>query len=114
MSSVKRDPMSQRAGQLLDRIDAATDRLVNKFSEIVALSGNTVSDRGTVAVDSFNIETHSSTIVRATEDLLLVTRNLKESWILGYIRPIEDEGSQNDSEEKDMDRLLDAVVEEDS
>lgn len=138
--------MSQRAGQLFDRIDAATDRLVSKFADIVALSGNLGDsednegsghsidginkpmtnalhlNKSTVAVESFNLETNSSTIVRAAEDLLLVTRTLKESWILGYIRPIDGDCDQDETESgpnepstsQKMDDLLAAILSEDN
>ncbi|KAI5779703.1 surfeit locus protein 5 subunit 22 of mediator complex-domain-containing protein [Geopyxis carbonaria] len=35
--------------------------------------------------DAFAVQTHASSMVRATEDLLALTRTLKEAWLFGQI-----------------------------
>jgi len=42
-------------------------------------------DKNIAAAESFQIETHASAMVRAAEDLLALTRNLKEAWLFGQL-----------------------------
>ena len=93
----------------------------------VFLTQNSGNDRSSIASESFQIEANATTIVsfvimdgfgywskvRAAEELLFVTRSLKEAWILGQIRPFE--GDENDEQrakdsEKKANELVDAIL----
>ncbi|CAN6616768.1 mediator of RNA polymerase II transcription subunit 22 [Trichomonascus vanleenenianus] len=114
MSSSSRPVVPQRTAVLLNRVDQASEQLLTKFSEIVTLSSNSGKDRGTIASESMQIETNASTIVRAAEDLLFVTRSLKEAWILGQIKPTQDDEAERDGDDKhdQGNKLLDAILSE--
>lgn len=100
---------------MIARVDSATEQLLSKFSEIVALSevGETKDRTGSVS-DTFQIEANSTTMVRAAEDLLFVTRSLKEAWILGQVKPTEkaDEDDEQTRETREKgEKLLKAILE---
>lgn len=50
--------------------------------------------------------------MRTVEDLLFLTRSLKEAWTLGQIRP-RDESQENDSAEKEKkaDEMMEKILE---
>lgn len=48
--------------------------------------------------------------MRACEDLLFVTRSLKEAWILGQAQPIKEDEDDTESTNERADRLLDAIL----
>lgn len=51
-----------------------------------------------LSVESLAIETDALSIIRFCEDLLVITKNLRESWCLDSIkvRPIEDKQSEQE------------------
>lgn len=42
-------------------------------------------DKTIAASDAYQIETHASSMVQAAEDLLALTRSLKEAWLFGQL-----------------------------
>lgn len=87
---------AQRAQTFLQHIDQATERLLSRQLALVRIAAEQEKDTPTMAVETAEIEASATSIVRAVEDLLVVTRSLKEAWILGQIRqdlpePTEDE-----------------------
>lgn len=40
-------------------------------------------DRTIAAAEAYQIETHASSMIRAAEDLVALTRQLKEAWLFG-------------------------------
>ncbi|ODQ64070.1 hypothetical protein NADFUDRAFT_53050 [Nadsonia fulvescens var. elongata DSM 6958] len=108
--------ISQRSVTLLQRVDTATGNLLTKYSELIDLASTSGGkDQGTVASETLQIETNATTIVRSIEDLLFVTRSLKEAWILGRVRPAPAIGAAFDElddvieceETKDLEPMLD-------
>lgn len=82
---------SQRALSLLESVDDAVERLCQRQIDIIRLSISKDKDLSTIAANTTEIAGCVSSIIRATEDLLVVTRALKEAWVLGQIRdpPVE-------------------------
>lgn len=77
---------AQRAQTFLQHIDEATERLLSRQLTLVRLAAESEKDTPTTAVETAEIEASATSIVRAVEDLLVVTRGLKEAWTLGQIR----------------------------
>mgnify|MGYP003362554703 CR=1 FL=1 len=96
--------MSQ--AHILARFDNNVQQLLAKFTELLKLNstggaggaGNTVGIDGTDAgigngpkdlevhaVDALQMHAHAQTIVRLVEELLNLTRSLKERWVLGQV-----------------------------
>ncbi len=98
--------MSQ--AHILARFDNNVQQLLAKFTELLQLNstggaggagaGSTVGIDGTDAstsngpkdlevhaVDALQMHAHAQTIVRLVEELLNLTRSLKERWVLGQV-----------------------------
>lgn len=80
--------MSNRSITLLQRVDNATEQLNSKFTDIVNSAKVSSKDKSALAMETYLVEESTSAMVRSLEDLLFVTRSLKEAWILGQIRPV--------------------------
>lgn len=65
------------------------------------MSINEDKPREVLAVESLTIELDALMIVRLCEDLLSVSRNLKESWLLGTLK-VETEHEQRDDKEMEL------------
>lgn len=84
----KHTTMSNRSITLLQRVDNATEQLNSKFTDIVNSAKVSSKDKSALAMETYLVEESTSAMVRSLEDLLFVTRSLKEAWILGQIRPV--------------------------
>ncbi|BFZ62007.1 hypothetical protein YB2330_003086 [Saitoella coloradoensis] len=51
---------------------------------VAAVAGK---DRQTTATECYQIEANTASLIRAAEDLLSLTRELKEEWLLGDVSP---------------------------
>lgn len=87
--------MSNRSITLLQRVDNATEQLTSKFSDIVSSAKISSKDKSALAMETYLVEESTSAMVRSLEDLLFVTRSLKEAWILGQIRPAVNRGDDS-------------------
>ncbi|KAK9388132.1 surfeit locus protein 5 subunit 22 of mediator complex-domain-containing protein [Lipomyces mesembrius] len=88
MSTITPNPIQQSQQRILtinQRINEAANTIVSEYTSIVALAPVSGKDRTTTATETYQIECHATSIVRAIEDLLMVSRSLKESWILGQV-----------------------------
>ncbi|KAK9457050.1 surfeit locus protein 5 subunit 22 of mediator complex-domain-containing protein [Dipodascopsis uninucleata] len=85
-SSASQNQKSQsRALSINQRINEATNIIISEFSDIIELAPISGKDRVTTAAETYQIECHATSIVRAIEDLLLISRSLKEAWLLGEV-----------------------------
>ncbi|KAK9489200.1 surfeit locus protein 5 subunit 22 of mediator complex-domain-containing protein [Lipomyces doorenjongii] len=88
MSTITPNPIQQSQQRILtinQRINDAANTIISEYTSIVALAPVSGKDRTTTATETYEIECHATSIVRAIEDLLMVSRSLKESWILGQV-----------------------------
>lgn len=90
-----------RAQLLIDHVDEATERLITRQVELVRLASNKEKDTGTIAVETAEIEACTTSMIRAVEDLLVVTRGLKEAWVLGHVR----EQNEPEAEVQEVDQV---------
>ena len=73
--------------------DAVTSALV-RFENLIALSPTAGKDRNVAAVDTYQMEVEKAALVRAVEDLLVVSRVLKEAWLFGRLDTLSGTKSQ--------------------
>ncbi|KAK9489854.1 surfeit locus protein 5 subunit 22 of mediator complex-domain-containing protein [Lipomyces doorenjongii] len=88
MSTITPNPIQQSQQRILtinQRINDAANTIISEYTSIVALAPVSGKDRTTTATETYEIECHATSIVRAIEDLLMVSRSLKESWIMGQV-----------------------------
>ncbi|KAL7271482.1 hypothetical protein RUND412_005766 [Rhizina undulata] len=79
------DPSAGVRSGLQGRVNQNLDVLLKRFENIMTLAPMENKDRNTTAADQYHIECHVSMMVRAAEDLLALTRSLKEAWLFGQL-----------------------------
>ncbi|KAH9209859.1 mediator complex, subunit Med22 [Leptodontidium sp. 2 PMI_412] len=100
---------------LIDREERTVAALLTRFRALVTLAAEPVQDGATkevAAAHGLQMEVEGSALVRATEDLLQLTRELKELWLFGPLRGInegEGEGQMNVDSQK-VGELVEAVL----
>ncbi|KAI9875005.1 MAG: hypothetical protein M1830_009038 [Pleopsidium flavum] len=111
------DPSQRTSGALLDRAGADVAQLLKRFENLVALAPVSGRDRNTTAVEVYQIEVETAALVgpqfpktllhtipailcsiaeeyyllsqiRAAEDILSLTRSLKEAWLFGQLNTL--------------------------
>ncbi|TAQ87710.1 hypothetical protein B7494_g3956 [Chlorociboria aeruginascens] len=91
---------------IADREERAIAALLTRFKNLVDLAAAPPDDGATkevAAAQAFQMEVESGALVRAAEDLLQLTRELKEMWLFGPLRGIGDgegEGSMTEDSKK--------------
>ncbi|KAK7207770.1 mediator complex, subunit Med22 [Myxozyma melibiosi] len=76
---------AQRAQTINQRITEATGQVITEYHEIVHLAPVASKDKVASAMETYQIEGHAASMVRAIEDLLMLSRSLKEAWILSQV-----------------------------
>ncbi|ODV86356.1 hypothetical protein CANARDRAFT_22252 [[Candida] arabinofermentans NRRL YB-2248] len=110
--------MQKSSLTLITKIDNNVELMLQKFHDIIELSSVLDKSQETLAIESLQIESNTSTIIRLAEELLSITRMLKESWILGQVPTISGhEGETTEAkDEQDLElyfkvnQLLDNVA----
>ncbi|KAI9874990.1 MAG: hypothetical protein M1830_009051 [Pleopsidium flavum] len=82
------DPSQRTSGALLDRAGADVAQLLKRFENLVALAPVSGRDRNTTAVEVYQIEIETAALIRAAEDILSLTRSLKEAWLFGQLNTL--------------------------
>ncbi|GME88482.1 unnamed protein product [[Candida] boidinii] len=77
--------MQKRSQVLIDKVDSSVEVLLQKFHDIVELSLILNKSEETLAVETLQIESNTTSIIKVAEELLTITRSLKEAWILGQV-----------------------------
>jgi len=91
---------------LVDREERAIAALLTRFKNLISLAAEPAEDGATLevaAAQSFQMEVETNAMVQAVEDLLRLTRELKEMWLFGPLREIgegEGEGSMDEDSKK--------------
>lgn len=84
----------QRAHAIVEQIDDATGRLLSNQLKLVRYASNKDKSIATLAAETAEIQACSLGIERAVEDMLVVSRSLKEAWVLGQIKHTVDPESE--------------------
>ncbi|MCJ1247996.1 hypothetical protein MMC30_005211 [Trapelia coarctata] len=82
------DASQRSSGALIDRANLNIAQLLRRFENIVALAPVESHDRNTTAVEAYQMEVETAGLVRAAEDILSLTRSLKEAWLFGQLDTI--------------------------
>ncbi|CAH2448376.1 Kinetochore protein [Komagataella phaffii CBS 7435] len=105
--------MQKKSQQLMDKLDSNVTLMVQKYQSILELVTSSDKSIGTQSVETLQIESNASTIIRLSEELLSMTRTLKESWVLGQLPKInEDSDLSNEHLREKMNQLLELVSDE--
>ncbi|APA15188.1 hypothetical protein sscle_14g099580 [Sclerotinia sclerotiorum 1980 UF-70] len=101
---------------LIDRQERAIAALLTRFKNLVVLAALPTEDafaKETAAAEGLRMEVESNALTSAAEDLLKLTRELKELWIFGALREIgEGEGDgEMEADSKKVAELIEKQLE---
>ncbi|KAI9713624.1 MAG: hypothetical protein M1812_006596 [Candelaria pacifica] len=100
---------TQRNSQALTkRIDVSTAQLAQRFENIIALAPISAPERNATAIDAYQLEVETAALIRAAEDILTLTRTLKEIWLSGQLDTIG-ESKFNERTERAARGVLEAL-----
>ncbi|KAJ5669040.1 hypothetical protein N7462_010110 [Penicillium macrosclerotiorum] len=95
-----------------DRINADISQLLQRFENIMAIASAENTSYAAIAVESYQMDVESTALIRAAEDLLVVTRIMKEIWLFGKLDTVgEDERDiqRREQLEKDVASVQNAI-----
>ncbi|GMM31304.1 hypothetical protein DAMA08_040490 [Martiniozyma asiatica (nom. inval.)] len=69
--------------QLLVKFNSSVSAILNRLNDTISLAHNGATEPGLLAVEALQIQHNTSIIVKMATELLNLTKNLKEMWILG-------------------------------
>ncbi|RDW59692.1 hypothetical protein BP6252_12779 [Coleophoma cylindrospora] len=101
---------------LLDREERAVAALLTRFKNLVTLAATPAGDGATkevAASQSFQMEVETNALIGAAEDLLKLTRELKEMWLFGPLRDIGEGESEGtiDEDAKKVGEIVEKLLE---
>lgn len=101
--------MQKKCQALMSKVDANVTMLAQRFQSILELASSEDKSLNTSATETLQIETNTANIIRIAEELLMITRQLKEAWVLGQIPVMYQQFDDKDLAKK-MDKLLDDIT----
>ncbi|KAL9630155.1 MAG: hypothetical protein Q9164_006561 [Protoblastenia rupestris] len=76
-------------GKLMEKAgDIDVAQLIRRFENIIAYLPDEKSDRNIAAVNAYQMGVETAALVRAAEDILSLTRVLKEAWLFGKLQTV--------------------------
>ncbi|BDD63062.1 hypothetical protein MAP00_008008 [Monascus purpureus] len=77
---------------LHNRINTDISQLLQRFENIMATATVENSNHASTAVETYQLDVESTALIRAAEDILSLTRSMKEAWLFGKLNTLgEDE-----------------------
>ncbi|KAF3194236.1 hypothetical protein TWF106_006508 [Orbilia oligospora] len=84
-------PSQSAAG--ISKLNGYQNTLILKFQNIIELATEDTADLTMAATQTHQIQVHTAAMIKTVEDLLTLTRALKEAWLFGQMG--EDVADQN-------------------
>ncbi|KAK2743012.1 hypothetical protein FQN57_004968 [Myotisia sp. PD_48] len=94
------------------RINANITQLLQRFENIMAVATVDNPSLTSSAIETYQLDVESTALIRAAEDLLSLTRTMKETWLFGKLDTLgEDERDTQRREqlERDVISVKDAI-----
>ncbi|RHZ43181.1 RNA polymerase II mediator complex head subunit MED22 [Aspergillus thermomutatus] len=89
---------------LHNRINANISQLLQRFENIMATATVENTSHTATAVETYQLDVESTALVRAAEDILSLTRTMKEAWLFGKLDTLgEDEADVKRREQLESD-----------
>ncbi|KAF7594560.1 hypothetical protein BBP40_009008 [Aspergillus hancockii] len=86
------------------RINTNISQLLQRFENIMATATAESTSHTATAVETYQLDVESTALVRAAEDILSLTRTMKETWLFGKLNTLgEDETDVKRREELERD-----------
>ncbi|CAL5875192.1 uncharacterized protein PFLUO_LOCUS9496 [Penicillium psychrofluorescens] len=94
------------AKALQNRINADISQLLQRFENIMATATVDNQSYTSTAVETYQLDVESTALIRAAEDILALTRTMKETWLFGKLDTLgEDERDVQRREKLEKDVL---------
>ncbi|GMG20857.1 unnamed protein product [Ambrosiozyma monospora] len=77
--------LPKKTSPLLSKLDNNIENILTKVQDILNLSTINEKSLELQTIETLQIESNIWTIIRLVDELLGLTRTLKENWILGYV-----------------------------
>ncbi|KAL4925059.1 uncharacterized protein BDV17DRAFT_284264 [Aspergillus undulatus] len=92
---------------LHSRINNDISQLLQRFENIMATATVESTSHTTTAVETYQLDVESTALIRAAEDILSLTRSMKETWLFGKLDTLgEDESETKRREELERDAAV--------
>ncbi|PGG99913.1 hypothetical protein AJ80_09268 [Polytolypa hystricis UAMH7299] len=86
------DPQQPTARSLQTRINNDITQLLQRFENIMAAATVENTSHTATAIETYQLDVESTALIRAAEDILALTRTMKETWLFGKLDTLgEDE-----------------------
>ncbi|KAK2774002.1 hypothetical protein FQN53_003866 [Emmonsiellopsis sp. PD_33] len=86
------DPQQPTSRALHARINTNVTQLLQRFENIMATATVDNSSHTSTAIETYQLDVESTALIRAAEDILSLTRTMKETWLFGKLETLgEDE-----------------------
>ncbi|KAG5422034.1 hypothetical protein I9W82_001127 [Candida metapsilosis] len=92
--------MQPKSITLLQKIDSIVEQILVKFQNILEVLANDTKPKELLSIESLTIESDAIQIIRFSQDLLSISRSLKESWVLSSlkVKKNDERGVETESE----------------
>ncbi|KAL4891980.1 surfeit locus protein 5 subunit 22 of mediator complex-domain-containing protein [Aspergillus ambiguus] len=91
---------------LHNRINTNISQLLQRFENIMATATDENTSNTATAVETYQLDVESTALVRAAEDILSLTRAMKETWLFGKLDTLgEDEADVRRREQLEQNAL---------
>ncbi|KAJ5132014.1 hypothetical protein N7448_006172 [Penicillium atrosanguineum] len=97
-----------------DRINADISQLLQRFENIMATATVDNPSYTATAVETYQLDVESTALIRAAEDILALTRTMKETWLFGKLDTLGEDDrdvQRREKLEKDVLAVQNAIEE---
>ncbi|KAL2355886.1 mediator complex, subunit Med22 [Cryomyces antarcticus] len=84
---------------LIARIEKLTNDLIRRFETLVALAPVERTDRDFTAHSAYQMEVETAALIRSSEDILTLTRQMQEMWLFGQLDTLGESQAQQKTEQ---------------
>ncbi|KZZ95230.1 hypothetical protein AAP_01718 [Ascosphaera apis ARSEF 7405] len=85
------DPLQPSAQFLHSRINTNVTQLLQRFENIMAAATVENTSHTSTAIETYQLDVESTALIRAAEDILVITRMMKEAWLFGKLETLKED-----------------------
>ncbi|KAI5362447.1 Putative mediator of RNA polymerase II transcription subunit 22 [Septoria linicola] len=82
------DPSLRNAKGMQNHIEQLQANLIRRFTNLVNLAEPKTTDRGVSAVTQYQIRAETAALIRATEEVQTLIRQMQEMWLFGQLNTL--------------------------
>ncbi|KAJ5921162.1 hypothetical protein N7466_009488 [Penicillium verhagenii] len=97
-SNAENNPLTRAPST--DRINTDISQLLQRFENIMATATVDNPSYTSTAVETYQLDVESTALIRAAEDILALTRTMKETWLFGKLDTLGEDARDVQRREK--------------